>query len=132
MHTSPNNFLECFAMAMPPAVQFHLLKQTLNLATYHSGRDKLQDAETCVKTTRHADWSPRRSILSLVYPVVKVDFTLRERSNRCGWKHGARSFSFRHEPDGIFRRGLDYRASSRVCTAAAVPERLQRRSSAAL
>lgn len=55
MHTSPNNFLECFAMTMPSGVQYHLLKQTLNLALCHSGRDKLQDAGTCVKTTRRRE-----------------------------------------------------------------------------
>ena len=52
MHTSPNNFLEFVAMTMPPAAHFHLLKQTLNLALCHSGRDKLQDARERVKTTR--------------------------------------------------------------------------------
>ena len=55
MHTSPNNFLECFAMTMPPTAQFNLLKQTLNLAMCHSGRDKLQDGRERVKTTRCGD-----------------------------------------------------------------------------
>jgi hypothetical protein len=54
MHTSPHNFLECFAMTMPSVAQIHLLKQTLNLALCHSGRDKLQDAAVRVKTTRHS------------------------------------------------------------------------------
>ena len=52
MHTSPHNFLECVAMTMPPALRFHLLKQTLNLALCHSSRDKLQDDSERVKTTR--------------------------------------------------------------------------------
>ena len=55
MHTSPNNFLEYIAMTMPSTAQFNLLKQTLNLAVCHSGRDKLQDGCERVKTTRSGD-----------------------------------------------------------------------------
>ena len=52
MHTSPHNFLECFAMTMPPELNFYLLVQTLDLAPCNCGRDKLQDTAGCVKTAR--------------------------------------------------------------------------------
>ena len=132
MHTSPHNFLECFAMTMPSALRNHLLKQPLNLALCHSGRDKLQDTEECVKTARRDYSRLSRSILSLLCSTEKVDFTWRERNSRCGPKHGGRNCWFPHEPDEIFRRGSDYWVSSRVCTAGGVPGRLQRRSSANL